>query len=293
MDIKLEAYRKQCVKESGIFSSTKKRGFCEPDDPSDLFCRIECPVFGRAFCRLDSASIEEEVQLSEVNGNGNGVFDPGEEVKIAVTVKNTGRTDITSLKGTLSVDPNPAIEIKVADATLGILVLGESKTVSFSGKVPSGAPCGSKALLKFVLKGNDFLHRFSQPFVVGKLAAEPIVVSKTGVSMPLTPNGVSYAIQVDGPDAEIYKVRLFYSAEVEQPGFYRAWLTAPNLKNSWAYFADETRKHVLFNEDLTEFFSGAKVSGKWYLSGDITGLDNRAEITGYQLSVTPNLFDCK
>lgn len=298
VDSELEALRKQCTQEGGVFRSSKRQGFCDPRDPRDPFGSDTCAVHGTAYCFSDSGYLEKDVEVSELNGDGDGVFDPGEEVKIDVKVKNPNRIAIIDLKVSLTVGAgNQALEVTSGGASLGTLIPSETKTASLRGKVPGTASCGATTLLKFTLRsrsstGREFTQQSSQPFGVGKLAAEPIVVSQEGVSMPLTKEVVSYPIQVDGSDAEIYQVKLSYSAFVQQPANYRAWLTSPDEKVSWSFIPDETRRNVIFNEDLTELFGGSKVKGEWYLSGDIRSADNIATITGYRLSITPNIFKC-
>lgn len=297
VDSELEALRKQCTQEGGVFRSSKRQGFCDPRDPSDLFGSDTCAVHGKAYCFSDSGYLEKDVGLSEKSGNGNGVFDPGEEVKIEVRVKNPSRAAIVDLKVNLSVEGKQGLELTSQEVLLGTLIPDGTKTASLYGKVPESASCSTRSLLKFSLTSKDatgsrkFTQQFSQPFGVGKFA-DPIVISEDGVSMPLTKEGVSYPIQVAGPDVDIFQVKLSYSAYVQQPANYRAWLTAPDRKVTFSFIPDETRRNVIFNEDLTEFFAGSKIDGKWYLSGDMRRADNVAIISQYRLSVTPNIFKC-
>lgn len=292
----LAAYRQQCTKQGGVFGSSMRRGFCNPDSPGSLFCRVECLVIGYASCSPGAAYVvQESVQLAEVGGNQNQAFDPGEQVKMDVTIRNAGTTAINAASGSIAIEgAEQIVTIAPLPMIFGDIKPGESKTVSTMVKVLSTAGCGSRVDLKFVITGTNFLYRFSQPFAVGRLTEAPIVATQSGIALPLKPAGISYVIaDVTDVDEDIYQVKLAYSATVRLPRNFRVWLTAPNGKNAWAYFVDESRTAVVFNRDLTDKLRDVKTKGKWYLSGDMSQIDNSATITGFKLTIVPRKFTCE
>ncbi|MCU0459925.1 MAG: C25 family cysteine peptidase [Bacteroidales bacterium] len=94
-------------------------------------------------------------------GNGNGVPDYGEQVNLKVTVKNIGRTRTSKLTALLQVSSG-MITVEADTATIGVLLPGESKTISgkFLFRVSDSVEDGELASLLLNLKDSGEEYRF-------------------------------------------------------------------------------------------------------------------------------------
>ncbi len=282
-----------CQRQGGNFTSRMQNSFCDPYDPSSLFAPQTCLVVGYVTCQAEAVVLTEQVEIKEVSGNQNGAIEPGEKVSVSVTITNSSKMTFNSLKLSTGVkSAEPVLALQQTEMDLVKLVPGESKTLNFDGAILPNAPCGSRVLLSFMLKGPNLLHRFSNTLLIGKLMEKPITLENNSFSQPLAVKGVSYLIgEVTASGKDISQIFLTYTAAVKIPSKYRFWLTTPSGQAIWAYYMDESRTNVTFSRDLTEYVKDGQTNGKWHLSGDM-GNGNNAVITSYKLVIVPNSFQC-
>ncbi len=285
----LNVYRNKCEKSEGEYSMTLRRGFCTPYDPNDLFNKIECLVRGRGLCKLPVFKVS--ISTNDEEGNKNDVIEPGETISVLVTIQNQKSVteDALTLTTSLAAE-NSLVEILNQNLSFGEIPANSLKTKSLKIKLSPNFPCGDELSLKFDLVGLVSSRSSTQTLTVGQNVGKVIVLSEEDINLPL---GQSYPIEVDAPEeAKVYKVRLKYTARVNYPAHYRTWLTAPEGKNSWAYYNNESRQNLTFDEDLTAKFQGAAIKGTWHLSGDMAN-GNAGSFTSYRLSIVPREFKCE
>lgn len=82
-----------------------------------------------------------DYSIDDINGNNNGMMDPGETVDLIMTLKNNGNENASDIGGSISV-LSPFVTIIDADAFFGTLAQGETGqgifTLSFSEATPVG-----------------------------------------------------------------------------------------------------------------------------------------------------------
>lgn len=100
-----------------------------------------------------------DIVFDDSGGNGNGLPDYGEEVKLKVTVKNIGKVMSSRLTAHLSVSSG-MITVEADTATIGVLLPGESRTITdkFIFRVSDRVKDGELASLLLTLLdgGEDF-----------------------------------------------------------------------------------------------------------------------------------------
>jgi hypothetical protein len=101
------------------------------------------------------------VVFDDSGGNGNGLPDWGEQVNLKVTVKNIGKSPTSKLAAFLTV-ASGMITLEADTATIGVLLPGESKTISgkFIFRVSDSVEDGELASLLLTLKDGGDQYRF-------------------------------------------------------------------------------------------------------------------------------------
>lgn len=286
-------YRTTCEKQSGSLSSRIKRGFCTPYDPNSLLPSVDCLVVGYVSCYAVPVVIEESVEPRETSGNGNGFIEPGEKAAIVVTMKNSGSRELQAIKiGITHTASEPVLALQSSELELGNLKAAESKSVTFIASVLPDAPCGAQVLLNFTATGKNLVHHFPYNLAVGKLTEAPIIL-QSSAPQALTQAGINIVMgDIPGPGRKISQLRFSYQASVRTPSKYRLWLTPPNKKAIWVYYADESRPEVIFDRDITKYLApNSMTGGKWHLSGDM-GAGNTATLKDWKLVITPDAYEC-
>ncbi len=89
-----------------------------------------------------------DMNITEISGNGNGVFDPGETVNVSIILKNTGAAASTNGTATLSCSTSGITIVETSDSFTAISSNGE-KTLTFKVSANSSVSQGTLAALNF------------------------------------------------------------------------------------------------------------------------------------------------
>lgn len=103
----------------------------------------------------------DNIVFDDSEGNGDGLPDYGEPVNLVVTVRNIGKVSTSKLTARLAV-ASGMISVVADTATIGILLPGESRTISgkFSFDVSDMVEDGELASLMLTIKENGEEYRF-------------------------------------------------------------------------------------------------------------------------------------
>ncbi len=91
--------------------------------------------------------------INDSIGNNNGRWDPGETVKVRVTAKNNGSSQVANVVGTLT-ENDPYITIVTGTANYGNIAGGDSVKKEFTVSSASNTPSGYAGKLYINLAGN-------------------------------------------------------------------------------------------------------------------------------------------
>ena len=116
-------------------------------------------------------------QVIDSTGNNNGMFDPGENGKIYVTIKNNGNAAATNVTGVLSSN-NPLFTISDPNAVYGTIAVDSSKTNKsdpFAASAGSGIAPGTYVTCTLKVHTDNFAHDWTYTFAlqVGTPATPP------------------------------------------------------------------------------------------------------------------------
>jgi len=101
------------------------------------------------------------IVLDDVEGNGDGIPDYGEDINLKVTVKNIGKGSTSGLNAKIAV-ASGMITVVADTAAIGVLMPGESRTIAgkFTFTVSDRVEDGELASLMLILKDNSNEYRY-------------------------------------------------------------------------------------------------------------------------------------
>jgi hypothetical protein len=100
------------------------------------------------------------VTVSDVNGNNNGVLDPGEDADIILEVSNTGSGNATGVVASL-ISQSPFITLNNSSVELNDLNAGETKTATFNVSVAQATPIGT--IIDMIFSVESGMYSLSYP----------------------------------------------------------------------------------------------------------------------------------
>jgi hypothetical protein len=153
-------------------------------------------------------------------GNNNGMFDPGENGKIYVTIKNNGNAEATNVTGVLSSN-NALFTISDPNAAYGSIAVDSSKTNRsdpFTATAGSGIPPGTVVTCTLKIHSDNWAHDWTYTFnlqigVPPRPAGEIIWGPKTCPGMPV--DWGLYGVSYNSND------NLIYCSYMHQPTLYK------------------------------------------------------------------------
>lgn len=162
-------------------------------------------------------------------GDGDGVAEPGETVRLTVTLDNPGLNGLTNVHGTLSA-VTPGVSVTAPNADYGSIGAGSgaADATPFSVAIGRGVGCGS--LVQLTLHVTSDQGSADVPVAVALGSGDAIVAStdvpKTIVDNSPTSQAAVSALTVTS-GARIDRLRVTVDATHTWIGDLRAWLTSP------------------------------------------------------------------
>jgi hypothetical protein len=123
------------------------------------------------------------VVATEITGNGNGQFDPGETVSLQIPLSNT-------LCATSAVNASATLSPGGGSANYGTIAPAGNGTQAISFTIPTGAACGSAIAISITVDSTTLgpiIYTYSLP--IGQRAALSSYENFDGVTAPALPNG--------------------------------------------------------------------------------------------------------
>ncbi|NLN85533.1 MAG: hypothetical protein GX135_05465, partial [Candidatus Cloacimonetes bacterium] len=124
-----------------------------------------------------------DMSITEISGNGNGVFDPGETVNVSIILKNTGAAASANGTATLSCSTSGITIVENSDSFTAISSNGE-KTLTFKVSANSSVPQGTLAALNFSATAGQYNASVIKEVEIG--APQELVIG-TGTSSQTYP----------------------------------------------------------------------------------------------------------
>ncbi len=124
-----------------------------------------------------------DMNITEISGNGNGIFDPGETINVSIILKNTGDAASQAGTATLSCSTSRITIVENSDSFTAISSNGE-KTLNFRVSANSSVPQGTLAALNFSATAGQYSAAVIKEVEIG---APLEVVIGTGTSSQTYP----------------------------------------------------------------------------------------------------------
>ncbi|HZS12159.1 MAG TPA: hypothetical protein VFA38_07900, partial [Nitrospirales bacterium] len=127
------------------------------------------------------------LKASAIDTNGNGVWEPGERVRIRVEVANGGPAPVAG--GTLKLTVPPALVTPFGNTMLaiGLLNPGEARTMEFGATIPAGLPDQQAA---FTVSVTEASGAVAQQTVAARLGAAPRAMPTDDIDAVPASNGI-------------------------------------------------------------------------------------------------------
>lgn len=219
-------------------------------------------------------------QVSDAGGNG--VIEPGEEVELKFTVKNSGTLVATQVVGSLTSDAQGTVLVGSADYPDLEIGQSASNATAFKLKANSNAICGTVIKIVLTVRYEDHTVTFPAELRIGK----PI-----GVRLDSTPNiaipdadskGVTDIISANSQGKVSDQLKI--SVEIKHPyrGDLKLVLTSPSGKTVLLHdrqgISDDdiigTYPVTLIPKEALTKLVGDSLSGKWQLNvADLASAD--------------------
>jgi hypothetical protein len=142
---------------------------------------------------LDGVKMRE-IKISELSGNSNGIFEPGETGKLTIGL-DAGKSDSSSLSHSL------------ASKTKGVRVLGQIGEHSYRIESNSTLKCGQNATYFLDVNSNVGNQRFYVETPLGK-----VIKKKTGIQKEF--------VEIGGKETRVFKINYKKNHPVERVKLY-------------------------------------------------------------------------
>jgi len=243
----------------------------------------------------------DQLQITEVNGNGNGVIEPGENASVKVSLFNNTAAAIQGLTGTgRLITPVSGIDLS-ADVLTWDEIATQSSLVSsnaLSLDISDAVACGQSFKLAFNLKTADRDVVINRDMLVGRLMGEDQQFAASGLPLPvLDDTEVKADLNVAGTQWDATTTILKAKLKVDITHTFRGdldiYLVSPAGEEFTIFLGTGSDADIHLDMDLSAMIGGKLGAGTWTLKVKDTAPDDEGTLDHVELNLTPAVFKCE
>lgn len=245
---------------------------------------------------------EIEVVQSEVSGNGNGLIEPGEQIKFDVSLINTTNVEQISVVGSATVaSQSNGIVVTQADLDFGNIAVGETANSSTSVvlNVENETACGTTFDVVYDLHSPVRQAKFKKSYLVGrKLVGGATLVTAIDLPLPIRDkSNTSTALVFEGddwlPQTPVHAAHLKFDISHSYRGDIIVTLINPSGDIYPIYQGSGFGSDVHFDQDISPIIAGALGRGEWRLNVYDRYSSDEGTLDAVELTLTAASFLCE
>ncbi len=246
------------------------------------------------------ASIDEFQIDDSDGGNGNGIIEPGESIKLNLTARNAASQGVEDLVGVLSVAGANGVNVTDANLAWGSIPARSSKpsTDGAALEVANNVACGTQIATTVKLAADTRTNTLNSVLSVGRLSGTAEINAAAGLPLPVLDNQTATAmIEVAGgqwdADTAVNTAHLKFDITHTYVGDLTVKLISPDgtSKDIWAGSGATADEH--YDADVTEALKGLKGKGTWKLTVTDGAGQDEGTLDTATLTLTPAKFICE
>ena len=233
------------------------------------------------------------------DSDADSVIEPGESVRIGVTVTNNGDATVSGLTGTLSVSDSSKIQVVQPHLDWDDVQTGESKQSRKWGelKVIPNAACGSSFTAKLRIAADEREVITNQTFILGRNAGLATAFAATGLPMDIKDNQTTSATMQVGGDqwresTTIAKARLAFDISHTYIGDLKVFLINPEGTRIEVFAGSGSGDDVQFDQDISHLIEGQLGQGEWFIAVQDSASRDEGTLNSASLTLTPAHYVC-
>lgn len=273
------------------------------NDKTPNYCAINKSFAEHGLATADQAcdlATVDEFEVDDSAGNGNGILEPGEQVELWLTARNSGTQEATDLVGLLSVSGAPGIQVTQPELRFGSIPARQTRRSENAAELTVGSDvrCGETFTASARLSSGSRSATVSRQLQVGRLAAQPATHTASGLPKPVRDNQTTeVALEVSGPEwaggTAVHAARLKFDITHSYVGDLTVKLVSPSGTAKEVFRGSGSGDDVHFDADVTAAVGGQAGKGAWKLQV----IDDAAQDTGtlqaFELTLTAAKFQCE
>ena len=242
----------------------------------------------------------EAFEVDDSLGNGNGIIEPGETIKLWMNALNAAATDLSGLIGNVSVTGAPGVTVSNGLITWDILPAGTQlrSVTPATLNVANSVTCGSELDVKVNLSSGTRTAVANKKLYVGNLAGLPLQTDAAGLPLTIPDNNSATAdITVSGAqwdaNSTVLTARLKFNITHTYIGDIVVSLTGPDGTVKEIFKGSGSADNANFNEDISDKLKGMKGTGVWKIKVQDTAAQDVGTLDSTTLTLTPAYFECR
>jgi subtilisin-like proprotein convertase family protein len=275
----------------------------DPSNKTPNYCTLNKTFAAHGLATPDVAcelAAIEAFEIDDSQGNGNGIIEPGETIKLWMNALNAAATDLTGLIGNVSVTGAPGVTVSNGLITWDIVPAGTQlrSITPATLDVASNVTCGSEVDVKVNLSSGTRTAVANKKLYVGNLAGLPLQTDAAGLPLSIPDDSAASAdITISGAqwnaNTTVLNAQLKFNITHPYVGDIVVSLTGPDGTVKEIYKGSGSGDNVTFNEDISDKLKGMKGTGVWKINIQDTAAQDIGTLDSTTLTLTPAYFECQ
>jgi hypothetical protein len=235
------------------------------------------------------------------DGDGDGVFEPGETVRLKARLENLSQKPLTGLKGQFRLTQDSAEDgiLQVSDLTWDDLLPGQKASSKnwLSFEIHPQTACGKTLSGELSLESTDQKLTLKTQWPLGKSAGTTLSFTAPNLPLPIedkktTLSKISLSSPEGSSQAPVLAMTVGFTLRHTYIGDITVHLLSPTGEAFLLYKGEGRGKNVTFSKDISAMVQGRPFNGDWTLKVyDHADLD-QGTLDTFQIQAKPGIFVC-
>jgi len=243
---------------------------------------------------------KDGVETTQLQGNDNGIVEPGETFSISLSVHNDSSINIVDMAAIASIEGNDKVSISNNPLAWSTIPVGQSLASSNQVEmvIADDAVCGSSFKVVFAQKSATRTGSLDHSFTLGSHKGTDVKFAVADLPAPI-PDKSSVEFEIENntdiwqADTTVRTAHVKFDITHTYRGDITVYLTSPDGIKTKIHKGSGADDDIHFDEDVSSLLKGKKGKGKWILEVKDALANDTGYLDSFELTLNPNIYHCE